>query len=59
MHGTDGAPFDSQTLILAGVVLHLIGSVIRHFVQSEAQRARLEAVERKLDAILGQLRRGA
>lgn len=46
---------DTQTLIAAGVGLHLLAALARAFFKAPKQQAQISAIETKVDDILGQL----
>ena len=51
-----GGLFNVQSLILAGVVVHLVASAAKALVKSPKQKAQINAIEGKVDDVLRQVR---
>jgi hypothetical protein len=47
---------DAQTLAAAGVCLHLLGAAAKALIKSPRRQAQIDAIERKLDEVLGELK---
>ena len=52
-----GSLFNVQSLILAGVVVHLVASAAKALVKSPKQKAQINAIEAKVDDVLTQVSR--
>ena len=52
-----GSLFNVQSLILAGVVVHLVASAAKALVKSPKQKAQIDAIEGKVDDVLTQVSR--
>ena len=50
-----GGLFNVQSLILAGVVVHLVASTAKALVKSPKQKAQINAIEGKVDDVLTQV----
>ncbi len=46
---------DTTTVIAIGVGLHLLGSLLRHFVHEPKKQAQINAIEGKVEDLIGQL----
>ncbi len=49
---------DAQTVIAIAVGLHLIGALYKSLVHDPKRQAQADAIEAKLDALLGQTQKG-
>jgi len=50
---------DTQTLIAAGVGIHLLAALAKTLFKTPRQQAQISAIESKVDDILGQLTQAA
>ncbi len=46
---------DAQTLIAAGVGIHLLAALGKTLFKSPQRQAQIDAIERKVEAILGEM----
>lgn len=46
--------FDTQTAIALGVGAHLLAALAKALWRTPKQQAQIDAIERKIDAVLGQ-----
>lgn len=46
---------DTQTVIAAGVALHLLGALVRHFVHNPRRQKQIDAIETQLADVLARL----
>ena len=50
---------DTQTWIALGVGAHLAGALVKTLVHTPKQKAQIDAIESKVEAVLGQLQGGS
>lgn len=51
--------FNSQNLILVGVSLHLLGGLAKAVFRTPKQQAQIDAIEAKVDSVLGEVQQVA
>ena len=47
--------FDTQTLIALGVGAHLVGALVKTIFHTPKQKAQIDAIESKVEAVLSQV----
>jgi len=47
---------DPQTLIAAGVAVHLLAALAKTLFRTPKRQAQIDAIERKVDEVLGEVR---
>ena len=47
---------DAQTVIAAGVIVHMLAAVAKALFRTPGQQAQVDAIERKVDEVLGEVK---